>query len=438
MSDISITLISHASVLIRANGIGILTDPWQFGRAFNDSWSLLIAPASLDEYLEGIDYLWVSHEHPDHFHIPTLNSLPEAFKKRVTVLFQASSDHQKMVNAFTKMLGFDSVRLMPHKTWLDLGDDVEVYCYHSRQLDSALAVRTPGQVVLNINDTEMSDEDILAVGRDLGPVDVVLNQFSIAGFEGDADRLDAEAAVIIDDMIRVHRGLDAKVTIPFASFVHFSREDNAFINPHANSIEDVVERFAGAGLDLAVLAPGDTFASGGRIDNDAAREYYDDLYSRIDRLPVESDESVPLSDIEAAFRKRLKKLREMHGLLALKLLRPVILAIPDLDERVELDFGRGTFRRGVAGEADLTILSQPLQFAFAHDFGLQTLGVSGRYRIHRNHGNWFRHRALMAMTNADIGLSMSKALRPQQLGYFWKRRSDLVHQIRHRVARAVR
>ena len=430
-------MISHASVIIRADSVGILTDPWQFGTAFNDSWSLLIEPAPLEEYLDQIDYLWISHEHPDHFHIPTLKSLPEEFKKRVTVLFQESSDHHKMVNAFTKLLGFEKVRLMPHKTWIELAEGVEAYCYHSRQLDSALAVRSGGKIALNINDTEMSERDLETVRQDLGPIDVVLNQFSIAGFEGDPESLSSEAAVVIDDMVRDHRALKAKVSIPFASFVYFSKEDNRFLNEYANSIENVVDRFDSESLDLCVLAPGDTFDIDAALQNGIARDHFAAIYSKIDQLPIGNVDPVSLSQIEAAFLKRCEKLRRMHG-LALKLLAPVTIEIPDICECVTVDFARGTFRAGAAAEPDLTINSQPLMFTFAQDFGLQTLGVSGRYRIHKRHSNWFRHRALMAMTNAGIGLSLRKALRPGQIAFFWNRRNDLVHQLRHRISRTVR
>jgi L-ascorbate metabolism protein UlaG (beta-lactamase superfamily) len=82
-----ICLISHASVVIRSD-ISIWTDPWLIGKAFNDSWSLL-PPAAMDDSLfDEIDYVFISHEHPDHFHIPTLRSLTESFKKLITILYQ--------------------------------------------------------------------------------------------------------------------------------------------------------------------------------------------------------------------------------------------------------------------------------------------------------------------------------------------------------------
>lgn len=265
--DNSITLISHASVIIEVGGVRILTDPWQSGTAFNDSWKLLIEPADLGPLLDTIDFLWISHEHPDHFHIPTLRALPESFRQRVPVLFQRSSDCEKMVGALTSMLGFAAVRLLPHRTWQPLAERAQVYCYHSRQIDSALAVRAERHCVLNLNDCEASDRDLEHHHAEVGPVDVLLNQFSIAGFDGSEERLGEQAEAILATMVRDHRALEAATTIPFASFIYFCCSDNGKINRFANSPGKVAERFAAEGLDAAILSPGDRLTIGEKHEN---------------------------------------------------------------------------------------------------------------------------------------------------------------------------
>ena len=52
--------VCHASVIVRTPGTAIWTDPWLFGKAFNDSWSLLPEPSFDLQRLDEIDYLWVS------------------------------------------------------------------------------------------------------------------------------------------------------------------------------------------------------------------------------------------------------------------------------------------------------------------------------------------------------------------------------------------
>nr|WP_276591792.1 MBL fold metallo-hydrolase [Sphingomicrobium nitratireducens] len=432
----SVTLVSHSSVIIAAGETRILCDPWQFGTAFNDSWKLLIDPMPLDEVLDTIDYLWISHEHPDHFHIPTLRSLPDAFKQRVIVLFQRSSDHAKMEQALMGMLGFRTVKLLDHRKWTRLDDACEVYCFHSRQLDSALAVRHAGQVVLNLNDTEASERDTAAIRSDIGNPGVLLNQFSYAGFEGFPDRLERDARTILDKMVDDHRRLGAGITVPFASFVYFCREDNRRLNAHANSPRMVKERFSREGLQAAALRPGDTLAIGGVVDDGDALAHYDAIYAGLDSLEILPDQPVDWATLQTGFGKFVERLRHYHG-WATRALRPVTIHIADLGRTVRMDCRRAMFEETDAAP-DLTINSQPLSFVFATPFGLQTLGVSGRYTVHHPaaHKAWFRLRALSAAINADVGLSLRKALRPSQLGWFWQRRRDIVQQLAHRVRRA--
>src|ERR1700681_1799603 len=104
-----IHFIGHACIVVETSGPSILMDPWIFGKIFNDSWTLRPEPHFDPSLLDKIDYIWISHEHPDHCHFPTLNSFPMEFKKRVTILFQAR-DYEKMLAAFRK-LGYQRFQL---------------------------------------------------------------------------------------------------------------------------------------------------------------------------------------------------------------------------------------------------------------------------------------------------------------------------------------
>lgn len=125
-------LVSHASVIVRTPDTQIWTDPWLTGKVFNNSWTLLVPPAFDAALLDTIDYLWISHEHPDHFNIATLRALPEAFKQRVVVLFQASNS-DKMFAAFNK-LGYPNTRALPHRQIVPLCGQTRVYCYQVGQM----------------------------------------------------------------------------------------------------------------------------------------------------------------------------------------------------------------------------------------------------------------------------------------------------------------
>ncbi|HQX07121.1 MAG TPA: MBL fold metallo-hydrolase, partial [Zoogloea sp.] len=65
---------NHSCIVLESPGTRVLCDPWFEGTAFNDGWRLLVEHSHrIDEI--PCDYIWLSHEHPDHFSIPTLRRL---------------------------------------------------------------------------------------------------------------------------------------------------------------------------------------------------------------------------------------------------------------------------------------------------------------------------------------------------------------------------
>src|SRR6266852_4622045 len=111
--QMKIHFVGHACIVAECADTSILMDPWLFGKIFNDSWTLLPEPKFDPAMLEKVDYIWISHEHPDHCHFPTLGSFPADFKARVTILFQ-DRDYTKMFAAFRK-LGYERFQRLPHR-----------------------------------------------------------------------------------------------------------------------------------------------------------------------------------------------------------------------------------------------------------------------------------------------------------------------------------
>src|SRR6266852_7657940 len=73
-----ITFMGHASLLIEANGVRILSDPWWNGPCFGAQW-WPYPPADLEAVAgQRIDYVYISHGHHDHLHPPTLRLFSDA------------------------------------------------------------------------------------------------------------------------------------------------------------------------------------------------------------------------------------------------------------------------------------------------------------------------------------------------------------------------
>ncbi|MEM9074583.1 MAG: MBL fold metallo-hydrolase [Myxococcota bacterium] len=432
---IKLQLVSHASVLIETEGLGILTDPWFDKGAFNNSWTLHPGASVPDDLFERTTHLWVSHEHPDHFHVPTLRGLPEEFKARVTVLFQRISS-RKMVTAFQRF-GFPNVVELEHRQLTSIAPGVSVYVYQVGQMDSCLIVEAEGTRIANVNDAAVTDHDTKMIREDVGACDVVLNQFSYAGYDGTPDPatiLPSKAQRILDSMVRVHEGLDARATIPFASFVRFSAPDNIHLNAHINTPSDVVRRFDQAGLKVIPLYPGDAWTVGETVDSERALARFDEVFAGVESLPPTPPVRATRDEISAAFEKLRVRIDDLFPPVLLRPLQPVVVDIPDLEERVRFHVGSGQLEWGVPAAPDLVINSQPLCFAFAHPFGFQTLGVSGRYQLLKNRSNWHRHRILFALQNAELGLRPKHLFTRETFRFLWSRRQGALQQVRHRLS----
>jgi UDP-MurNAc hydroxylase len=403
---VEIRLVSHASVTIECVDAFIWTDPWLFGKVFNDSWTLCPNPVFDDSQLQRVTHLWISHEHPDHFHLPTLDSLPCGFKERVVVLVQDKC--ARKVFASLRKVGFRNFVALKHRKQVPISAAVSVYCYQVGTLDSCLAVIEAGRAILDANDARINATDCRLIVKEVGPIDVLLSQFSLAVTSGDTDEeksLSRAARHVVESLHSNHRDLEAKVTIPFASLIYWSAIDNRRINAFANKPQDVFDFFRRQGAAAAILYPGDTYVVNRPYDSTESLRRYDRLYAGFDALTFDVTPSVPLVEIKDAFLALANHLKAKFPAPLLDLLRPVTVAIPDLGVTIVFSLRKGSFEQIHPPCApDLSIYSQPLIFCFSHPYGAQTLAISGRFRVFRGARNWRLHRALFALNSAEVYL----------------------------------
>ncbi|MDA8766166.1 hypothetical protein N9M63_01270 [Candidatus Pelagibacter bacterium] len=87
----TIQLINHASISIKlSKDTYLLSDPWYEGSAFDNGWKLLYEnnDESILQILDKINYIFISHEHPDHFSIIFfLKNILNILKKKKSQLF---------------------------------------------------------------------------------------------------------------------------------------------------------------------------------------------------------------------------------------------------------------------------------------------------------------------------------------------------------------
>ena len=383
--------------------------------------------------IDNVTHIWISHEHPDHFHFPTLKAIADRIDPTsVQVLFQETNS-EKVFNALDGM-GFTNHRVLRHLERRPLDEQMDVFVYSHRHLDSCLGIIFEGKnALLNVNDAELNPHDCKIIREKFGAFRVLFNQFSIAGFEGyfDSEEMEANRVNVLDKMVQHHRNLGANITVPFASYMSFAKTDNHELNQFANSSLQAKAHLESNGCQCVLIEP----TSGGSVLNDIsaddATDYYRSYYdNRV--LEVNDVESVPIEDCMEVFAHRTEVWKAKTNPFIYGKIREVTANIEDLQICATLDFQHCQLliREDLSPmDCDLRINSQPLYQAFSTLFGIQTLGVSGRYRFKRRVPSWKLVRIISSLSNAEVFLSLRAILNLQTIRWAWNRRHGLLSQI---------
>lgn len=453
MSTAKVKLLAHAAILIEIDNKKILTDPWFFGTAFNDGWELLPKPnlENIKSDIKDVDIIWISHEHPDHLHFPTLKWIAEFIDLDVKIYFQENNS-TKVFKALKK-IGYNNFVSMPHLNKVSITPNLDIACYAHRQLDSSLAIFFKKKIwLLNINDTELNQQDVEIIKKKFGTPTVLYNQFSIAGSDGIEDRLKFDAQSTLGKMKKHHESLSAKVSVPFASFVRFSRADNIYMNKYANSVFDVKKMFQKDNLKIILQSFESDYLKWDDINeipfnaseiNLQGESFFTNNDDDLNFIDDHDYQMITRNEVQKTIEERIGTWQKKTNNLVWKLLKldSIFFKITDWDNQVwKVDFNQNLFSKtSNVEEFDISIASQPLWQAFKMPFGIQTLGVSGRYRFSKNFNfvpkKWKKIRIISSLYNAEIYLSISGILSRQMVTWIWKRRQGLVSQIFQQLKR---
>jgi hypothetical protein len=138
-----ITFVGHASLLVEARGVRILSDPWWRGPCFGAQWWLYPEPALAPVEERAPDYIYVSHAHHDHFHPVTLRTLP----KSATVLVGRGLG----IAAPIAEMGFPVVEIGDEET-RELAPGVRARIVRTDGADSLMTIEDGEETFLNVND----------------------------------------------------------------------------------------------------------------------------------------------------------------------------------------------------------------------------------------------------------------------------------------------
>lgn len=390
-----VKFLNHSSVILTSDKTKILCDPWFNGSAFMDGWSLL-HDRSHDINNLSFDYIWISHEHPDHFSIPTLSQL----KTSKTFLYQQTKD--KKVKHFLEKKGHKVIEL-PNKKTLQL-NDLLITSVECDGHDASLITKFPnGKVVININDARVNldkhlENEIIPLlkGEDL---DLLMFQFSYANWAGNKDdnltphyhqkAVDKKNEYAID-LLKPNK------IMPFASFIYFSHEENFYWN-NKFWINHVLKIFSQKKSKLIMPLPNQIVDLNDIVSydfiqsNNDARDFW---LKKIKNIKVLSkSKTVSLTELKINYKEFIKDLHKKNPIFSkLETDKNFIISIKinDLDLTLTIGLLKHYFviEKTVSNYcAELS--SETFCFLMKNSFGRGTIVVNSRARFNYEYAHQF-------------------------------------------------
>jgi hypothetical protein len=235
--------LGHACLAVYRDGGRplLLTDPWLVGSVYWRSWWLQHYPSPEEiDWLATVAHVYVTHEHPDHFHMPSIRRLGFG----PTYLFAALAERG--------FLGYLSGRgyraeAVPPLRWLPLGEDVAILSIPMWNDDSLLLIDTPHALILNLNDAKPLPPVLHAIRRvadRIGKPRILLCSYSPASvvnsFIDDNGIVSLRPARhYVDYACGLCDQLGIDHYLPFASQAVFRRADSTWANAYSTTYDDL-------------------------------------------------------------------------------------------------------------------------------------------------------------------------------------------------------
>lgn len=267
-----ITFVGHASILVEANGVTVLSDPWWRGPCFGAQWWTFPPPHSQALETVKLDYIYISHGHHDHLHAGTLGTLD----KRAKVLVS----NRLNLAASIRELGFEVIEVADDEVRV-LGGGVLCRIMETHSGDTLMTLTDGHEVCININDalhsaSEAVQHDFVARLQALHPrIDYAFCGYGIASHFPNCYVIpgkDREATTARRQQyfnrqwVHLIGRLRPRFGFPFAADVVFLERDLFWANEVAHNAERPTAVFESIypGLPVVVndIAPGFVIDSG--------------------------------------------------------------------------------------------------------------------------------------------------------------------------------
>tara|TARA_Y100001970_G_C14187437_1_gene833393 strand:- start:503 stop:1810 length:1308 start_codon:yes stop_codon:yes gene_type:complete len=216
-----IDLLNHASILITFNsGIKFLFDPWFEGNVFEEGWGLKYSNPEAIDLVADCNFLWISHFHVDHFHIPTLKNILD-INPNITVF--ENNSYNFRFKPVLKKIGFKNIISLSERDEYKINDELSLERYPTTGIDNMLFIRSNEANILNYNDCNIPIMGRKMLSKKLNKIDILLSNFNHGGKLLHYPKIDDNyiKEESVNNFLNTIKSFDPKYTIPFASFHYY-------------------------------------------------------------------------------------------------------------------------------------------------------------------------------------------------------------------------
>jgi len=326
--------LGHSCFKVKLKGYTFLLDPWLDELAFFKSWYPLFKmdPAELGH----IDYMWFSHEHPDHFNPEYVKKI--LFKnKNIQVLFQNTFD--KKIYNFFKSLNTNIIELRNQK-YLKIDNNIKIQINSCGLYDSYFQIKDEDFCFTHLNDCVFSFSSQLRPALEFsnGNQHILTSQFGLAHLPCDHRKklqlkkfMDDKISKLIDQI----KYLRPDYFIPSSSSVHFCHEENQHMNDTRINPYDLKDRIKFTKFILGDQNTELNFKNkkkrGGvncKCDN-LSRKKYDELLKNTKNKILIKSKPVSYDEIIINIKKKSDKLKKLNNKFILFFLKIFTFILKD-------------------------------------------------------------------------------------------------------------
>jgi L-ascorbate metabolism protein UlaG (beta-lactamase superfamily) len=222
----NIHYISHATLLLEAGDLKIITDPWLIGPAYCGQWHLFPKPLNAG-LADAADVILLSHGREDHLHDLTLWHMPKSARVFYPYGWYGG------IKPYLSRRGFGSVCEAITGRAYRLDADTTV-TYIANNLNGIVVIEHRGEVIVNVNDSlhachpDVIDAFITAINERWPRIDLLFCGFGGGGYfpnavhaprKDDVEIAHLREQILLHNFCTIVHGLAPRVAVPFVADV---------------------------------------------------------------------------------------------------------------------------------------------------------------------------------------------------------------------------